>query len=124
MARAARLQFPLSVDAGLGRIQESGSYEAYVAGLIRQVLLTGHGQRINRPDFGAGLRGLLFAPNNPGIASLAETVVREALDTWLGSLISTDDVQVRAENELLHVFISYTIRSRGEQHLLNLEVTP
>ncbi|MBE9066449.1 GPW/gp25 family protein [Leptolyngbya cf. ectocarpi LEGE 11479] len=117
------IQFPVAIDARLGRWAQEPDYERYIQQLIRQVLFTGQGERINRPTFGAGIRRLIFAPNSPATASLAQTLVYQALTTWLGTLIRTDNVQVEGENERLVIAIAYTILSRQEQRFLNLEVT-
>ena len=106
----------------MARAAES-DYEAYIRQLIRQVLLTAPGERINRPDFGAGIRRLVFAPNSDATASLTQTLVFEALNNWLGTLIRTDEVTAKANNERLDVTIVYTILARQEQRFLNLEVT-
>ncbi len=118
-----RIRFPFAIVSGLGRLAREDDYEQYIRQLIRQVLFTAPGERINRPDFGAGVRRLVFAPNSPGTASLAQTRIFQALTTWLGTLIRTDDVQAEAYNERLNISIAYTILARGERRFLNLEVT-
>jgi phage baseplate assembly protein W len=119
----SRIHSPISIDDRLGRLQQEPDYEAYIQQLIRQVLFTGQGERINRPDFGAGVRRLIFAPNSPATASLAQTLIYQALTTWLGTLIRTEDVRAEADNERLNIAITYTILARQEQRFLNLEVT-
>jgi len=116
------LRFPFAIDAGGGRAAEEGDYEAYVRQLIRQVLLTAPGERINRPDFGAGLRRMVFAPNSPAIASLTQTFVFQALTRWLGSVIKVEQVTVTAEEATLHVTLRYLVLQRGEVRVLNEEV--
>jgi len=116
-------RFPVAVDVGRGELAKERDYPTYVAGLIRQVLLTSPGERVNRPGFGAGLRRMVFSPINDSTATLTQAVVLQALNTWLGTLITVDDVQVRADNSTLNVDISYTLKSRGTQQILNLEVT-
>lgn len=117
------VRFPFAIDDRLGRLAQEPDYEAYIKQLIRQVLFTGQGERINRPTFGAGIRRLIFAPNSPATASLAQTLVYQSLTTWLGTVIRTDTVQVEANNERLTIAIAYTILARQEQRFLNLEVT-
>ena len=117
------LRFPIAVDASPGRFAREPDYDTYVRQLIRQVLLTAQGERINRPTFGAGLRQMVMAPNSPAAASLAQTMVYQALTTWLGTLISTDSVTAAANNERLDVTVVYTVRVRGERRELSLEVT-
>jgi hypothetical protein len=120
--RFQSLRFPLEVDRELGRIRTEPDYDAYVVQLIRQVLLTSPGERVHRPDFGAGLRRLVFAPNSPAVASLAETMVAEALDTWLGTLIQVDGVRARANVETLEVTVAYSVLAHGGARTLRLEV--
>lgn len=117
------IRYPFAIDGNLGRLAQEPNYETYIKQLIRQVLLTGQGERINRPTFGAGIKRLIFAPNSPATASLAQTLVYQSLTTWLGTLIRTDNVQVEADNERLNINIAYTILARQEQRFLNLEVT-
>jgi uncharacterized protein len=117
------IRFPFAIDDRLGRLAQEPDYEQYIKLLIRQVLFTAQGERINRPDFGAGVKRLIFAPNSPATASLAQTLVYQALSTWLGTLIRTDDVRAEADNERLNITISYTILARQERRFLNLEVT-
>ncbi len=117
------LKYPFAIDAGGGRGAEEGDYEAYVRQLIRQVLLTAQGERINRPDFGAGIRRMVFAPNSPAVASMAQTFVYQALTRWLATVIKVEDVSVRAEAEKLLISVRYLVLQRGETRVLNEEVT-
>lgn len=117
------IRFPFAINDRLGRLAQENDYEAYIKQLIRQVLLTAQGERINRPDFGAGVKRLVFAPNSLATASLAQTLIFEALTRWLGTLIRTDDVRAEATGERLNLTIVYTILARQERRFLNVEVT-
>jgi hypothetical protein len=66
---------------------------------------------------------MVMAPNSPATASLAQTIVYQALTTWLGTLISVDSVVTAANGERLDITVIYTVRARGEQRELTLEVT-
>ena len=44
------IRYPIAVDVGLGRLAQETNYAEHVDQLIRQVLLTNPGERINRPD--------------------------------------------------------------------------
>jgi len=117
------IRFPIAIDDRLGRLAQENDYEQYIKQLIRQVLFTAQGERINRPDFGAGVKRLIFAPNSSATASLAQTLIYQALTTWLGTLIRTEDVRAEADNERLNITIAYIILARQERRFLNLEVT-
>ena len=116
------IHFPFAINPARGRLAQENDYDRYIQQLIRQVLLTAQGERINRPDFGAGVRRLVFIPNSPATASLAQTLIFQALSTWLGNLIRTDDIQVKPDNERLNISVVYTVLARGERRFLNLEV--
>jgi phage baseplate assembly protein W len=91
--------------------------------LIRQVLFTSPGERVNRPDFGCGLKRMVFAPNSRLSASLAQVAVFEALERWLAPVIRVDGVAASAREETLEIRIAYTLKARQERRYLNLEVT-
>ena len=117
------LSHPLRVDAGLGEIDRETDHGAHIEQMMRQVLFTSPGERINRPDFGCGIQRMVFAPNSEATANLLKVSIFQALDKWLGALIRVDDVRVQALDERLEVRIAYLLRSRQERRLLNVEVT-
>jgi len=64
-----------------GEIQLA-AYEEDVRQAIRIILATDPGERVMRPDFGAGLRALLFEPMSTTTLSLAQHRVERALIEW------------------------------------------
>jgi phage baseplate assembly protein W len=72
--------FPVARDSQ-GDIQIA-AYEEDVRQAIRIILSTNLGERVMRPDFGAGLRALLFEPMNTTTLSLAQHHVERALTEW------------------------------------------
>jgi phage baseplate assembly protein W len=85
--------FPLRIDAGSGQVARTG-YAAHVGQLIRQVLLTTPGERMCLPEFGCGLRRLVFAPQQEALAATAALQVRQALTTWLPRQVALAGVTV------------------------------
>ena len=116
------IRFPVAIDRGLGKVSDEDRYAAHVDQLIRQVLLTNPGERINLPEFGCGLRRMVFAPNNPAAASLLKVTVLQALDRWLGTVVKVEDAEVGAIEETLTVRLRYVILARQDRRYLNLEV--
>lgn len=117
------IRYPVSVDTALGRITVETDYAAHVEQMIKQVLLTSPGERAHRPDFGCGLRRMVFAPNDPTIASLTQVTVYQALTKWLGTVIEVGAVEVQVYESTLSVMVSYVLKARLERRILNLEVT-
>jgi phage baseplate assembly protein W len=116
------IHYPIGIDIGLGRLAAEHSYENHVEQLILQVLMTAPGERINRPEFGCGVRRMLFAPNSEVSASLAQVSVHQSLDRWLGTVIQIDNVTVTAVDSTLTINISYVLLARQQRRYLNLEV--
>jgi phage baseplate assembly protein W len=117
------IRYPVAIDAGLGQVAQETDYAEHVKQLMLQVLFTNPGERVNRPDFGCGLRRMVFAPNSDAAASLTQVTIYQALDRWLGNLIEVSEVNVQAIEEVLQVQIAYILRARQERRYLNLEVT-
>ena len=117
------IYYPFAVDEGVGRFAEESDYANHVEQMMRQVLFTNPGERINRPDFGCGLRRMVFAPNSEVTAGLTQVIIYQALENWLGDLIGVDDVKVEAREEVLKIRIVYVLKARLQRRVLNLEVT-
>ncbi|WP_198670675.1 GPW/gp25 family protein [Oceanicella sp. SM1341] len=117
------MRFPFAVHVAGGRIREEADYEEYIRQLIRQVLLTNPGERVNRPQFGCELRRLLFAPLNPAAATYVRTLVFQALTRWLSQFIRPERIEVRVNESRLDVEVEYTVIARGERRFLNVELS-
>lgn len=118
------LHHPLMVDPARARLAQELDYNAHIEQLVMQLLLTSPGERINRPDFGCGVRRLVFAPGGEVAATLAQTAVYQALTRWLPAAISVNEVSVRAQDALLQIRVGYVVKALGEQRYLNLQVAP
>ena len=117
------IRHPVGVDTALGRLAVEKDYAEHVEQMILQVLLTTPGERAHRPDFGCGLRRMLFAPNDPTVATLTQVTIYQALTRWLGSVIEVGEVAVQAHESTLEVRVSYVLKARMERKILNIEVT-
>lgn len=122
MARIDAIAFPFAIDRGAGRIRAEGDYEAYVVQLIRQVLLTDLGERVNRPEFGAQIRRMVFAPNNPAAATYGRALIYQALNRWLADFIRVEAIEVSAEEATLRIDLDYSLIAHGERRFLNVEL--
>lgn len=114
--------YPLAIDQGAGAVAEEGDYGAYIRALILQTIMTAQGERINRPEFGASMRRLVFAPLSAGIESFVQTMVLQALNRWLSRHVRTEAVRVHVDGERLLVEIDYVVLAHGEQQFLTMEV--
>jgi phage baseplate assembly protein W len=85
--------FPFRIDPVSGQAAQS-PYARHVDEMIRQVLLTAPGERAGLPEFGCGLRQLLFAPNSDALQAATKLMVQRSLNRWLGSQINLVNVAV------------------------------
>ena len=72
------LDFPFAID-GRGRTAMTGE-DDHLRDLISEVLFTSPGERVNRPDFGCGLKNLVFLPNSQPLAAATQTRIESLSD--------------------------------------------
>jgi phage baseplate assembly protein W len=102
--------FPFQIDAASQQTAQA-DYPAHVDQLVRQLLLTSPGERANRPQFGCGLRSLVFAPNSDALAATVKLRVIQGLSQWLAGVVTVTDVTVggSADPGTLEVTVTYTL---------------
>lgn len=83
--------------------------------LIEQVLFTNPGERVNRPDFGSGLRQLVFAGNSSELATATQFLVQGALQQHLGDRIQVEQVEVTPADSRLTVTVTFSELQTGER---------
>lgn len=103
--------FPYRID-GSGHTARTDE-DDHVRDLIFQVLFTTAGERVNRPDFGCGLKHLTFMPNGTVLAAATQYLVQGALTRWLSGVITVQAVQVTAAESTLTVRVVYSKLSSG-----------
>ncbi|OIO71895.1 MAG: phage baseplate protein [Zetaproteobacteria bacterium CG1_02_53_45] len=117
----AYLAFPLRVNGNGGELAKRSRH---VRDQIEQVLFTMPGERVFRPEFGAGMRALLFEPN----ASALWTVAKKRLLASLADALKGEvdprslEVDVSGEGERVEIVISYTLAVVGYQERLSFTV--
>ena len=109
------LRFPYQFD-GRGRTAEADD-DAWVRGLVEQVLFTAPGERVNRPDFGSGVTQLVFAPNSVELAATTQMLLQSALQRWLGDLVEVERVEVAADDAVLRIEVAYVVRRTGARRV-------
>jgi phage baseplate assembly protein W len=114
------VDFPYHFD---GRERTAEADEAdHIRDLIEQILLTNPGERVNRPEFGAGLLQQVFAPARPEAAATMEFIIRGALQQNLGRRITVEEVEVSAEDSTLRIAITYVSQRSGRQQRAEFDI--
>ena len=104
--------FPFSIDQGSQQTAQA-AYPAHVDQMVRQLLLTSPGERVDLPQFGCGLRSLVFAPDTDALAASVRLRVIQGLNQWLPESVNVLDVEVAGgailEPGTLQVTVTYTL---------------
>jgi phage baseplate assembly protein W len=89
------------------------AYEEDIRQSIQIILATNPGERVMRPDFGAGLRDFVFEPADLSTSNRVKTRVQEALIDF-EPRISVQNVDVTidpATKSTLFISITYAVRA-------------
>lgn len=105
---------PYRVDA-TGRTATTADRANYARSLIETVLFTAPGERIMRPDFGAGVGTLVFDTNSDALGMAAEFLIRSALQAQLADVIVPVDVSLERDDGSLTITLVYDLRETGER---------
>ena len=107
--------FPFRIDPSSQQTAQAG-YQAHVDQMVRQLLLTSPGERVNLPQFGCGLRSLIFAPSSDALAAAVKLRVIQGLNQWLAGVVNVVDVVTASgpggtvtEPGTLEVTVTYTL---------------
>ena len=109
--------YPVMTDSS-GEVALS-AYEEDIREAIWIILGTSPGERIMRPDFGAGLRALTFEPINATTVALSKHRVEEALILW-EPRIDKITVEVAPEPTMGRLLIDIHYRVRATNSFYNL----
>jgi len=110
-------KFPIKINAKGGLDYSSGANRIQDA--IWIVLSTSLGERLMRPDFGAGANDYVFQPNSAVVQTQLSNVVREALVKWEPRIELVDVRAATGDQESL-VLVSIDYRLRTTNEIFNL----
>lgn len=115
------VSFPWHIN-DLGQVA-SQTGDENIRAKIMEVLLTAPGERVHLPEFGCGLRDLVFDPNNEILAATTEFSISVALQRWLGDEILVESVNVSeaAESEVI-LEVAYVRRDQLERGKVKIAI--
>ena len=116
------LKFPFRM--GADGPHSSGRID-HVREQIEQVLFTDPGERVFHPEFGVGVRALIFEPNAPALKEVARKRLLASLADALRGEVDprTLEVDIDQEDERLLVLISYALAAMGHRESHTIDVT-
>lgn len=120
--------FPLRIDAVSQQTAQT-AYPPHVDQMVRQLLLTTPGERVNLPQFGCGLRSLVFAPSSDALVATVKLRVIQGLNQWLAGVVNVVDVTLAggpdapAPPGTLEVTVTYTLVETQTTQAVQVTVT-
>lgn len=112
----------------LGGVDEEGrlawsSDDKSIREVMLNILLTRPGERMQRPDFGAGLLNFLHQPNNETTRNLIAGVVRKSLELWEPRVVVEGVDVAPSPTSVADVHINIRYRMRFSPLLAELDFT-
>jgi phage baseplate assembly protein W len=90
------LRFPFAVGAEGGR---TSTRAERVREQIEQVLMTVPGERVFRPEFGAGVKQMVFEGTSSELVAVVGTRLRSSLEEALRGEVDPKSLQIEAERQ-------------------------
>jgi len=130
LPKASYLKFPFRVEAtGVATSTRS----EHVREQIEQVLFTNQLERVFRPEFGAGVRQIIFEPNKQALWELLKKRLTSSLIEALQGEVDPRSLQVEVEGldeltgmatEKIYVLVRYELAAIGQQeeHLIPINI--
>jgi hypothetical protein len=107
------LAYPFHADA-TGRSAAVGE-DARIRAMIEQILFTSPGERVMRPDFGCGLKQLVFMPASDALAASTQQLVQGSLMRWLEGIIAVERVTTQVGDGSIEVTVVWRKLDSGER---------
>jgi uncharacterized protein len=112
MKQTMNIAFPFTIDSA-GRSAQAADAD-HIDQMIEQLLFCDPGERVNRPDFGSGMRQLVFAPNSPELAATVQFTMQAALQRYLGDVIQVLALNVTSDDSTLQIYVEYLLRQTNQ----------
>jgi phage baseplate assembly protein W len=111
------LRFPFGLGND-GRALTIDSIEEHLRDEIMQLILTNPGERLNLPEFGGGLRMLVFEGVDKTTEAMLNARLTQTINRWLGHRVVLEDLQVTIENSKIEVLIKYRLAGTENSRVL------
>lgn len=119
-AYGRHLSFPFRIGRD-GRTAQVDTLSAHVRDELIQLILTNLGERAFVPDFGGGIRRLVFEGINDTTAGMTKAMLTQAISRWLAHRIVLEELLVAAENETIYIEIRYRIQGTEDTRVMKFQ---
>lgn len=114
------LSFPFRIGQN-GRTAEVVSLEEHIKDELIQLLLTNLGERAFLPEFGGGLRRLVFEPTAEATMGITKSMITKAVTKWMGHRVTLEVLTVEIIDTIIEVELKYTIADTDETRVMRFQ---
>lgn len=114
------LSFPFRIGPE-GRTAVTTSLEDHVHGEVLQLLLTNPGERFFLPDFGGGVRRLVFEGGGQTTEAMAKAMISQAISRYLEQRVTLQELTVITHDGAIVVDLVYRVAGIEDPRRLRFE---
>ncbi len=114
------LAYPFGVGND-GRAVQVMTLEDHVRDELVQLILTNPAERLFLPEFGGGVRRLVFENSDETTGAMAKALLTRSISRWLGHRITLENLAVTIENEKIEVELQYRIAGTEDSRVLRFQ---
>lgn len=122
LSNGRHLAFPFRIGAD-GRTAAPASDADHVRDEVLQLLLTAPGERLFVPEFGGGVRKLVFEPASDVLRGIVKARITQALSRWLGQRLTLEMLEVTFSGERIEIDIKYRPLGSQDSRVLRFQRT-
>lgn len=122
LSTGRHLAFPFRVGAD-GRTATPASDADHVRDELLQLLLSAPGERLFLPEFGGGLRKLVFEPASDVLRGVVKARITQALARWLGHRLTLEALEVEFAGERIDVTVKYRPAGSPDARIVRFQRT-
>ncbi len=122
LSNGRHLAFPFRIGSD-GRSAAPQSDADHVRDELLQLLLTAPGERLFLPEFGGGVRRLVFEPASDVLRGVVKARITNALSRWLGRRLTVEliDVTFDDPSARLEVIVKYRPAGSPDSRVLKFQ---
>lgn len=114
------LAFPFRIGHN-GRAVQVDTLEDHVRDELVQLILTNPAERLFLPEFGGGVRRLVFENIDDTTGAMAKALLTRSISRWIGSRVTLEELNVLVENETIAVELRYRIAGTEDTRVLKFQ---
>ena len=114
------LAFPFRIGRD-GRAVQVATLEDHVRDELMQLILTNPAERLFLPEFGGGVRRLVFENIEETTGAVVKATLARAISRWLGNRVVLEELIVNTANETIEVDLKYRIAGTEDSRMLRFQ---